>query len=58
MISFCTAVIIEVLGSARSIDNDDVMRILPFVNSGLHRDAKAGSDHKVRSTVYQLNISS
>ena len=48
VISFCTAVVIEALGSATSIENDIVTRILPFVNSGLQLDAKGGSDHKVR----------
>ncbi|PON51074.1 U3 small nucleolar RNA-associated protein [Parasponia andersonii] len=46
VISFCTAVVIETLGSVTSIDNDVVTRILPFVSSGLQPDAKGGSDHK------------
>lgn len=48
MISFCTAVVVEALGSVTSVDNDVVTRILPFVNSGLQPDAKGGPDHRVR----------
>ncbi|KAL5569803.1 hypothetical protein UlMin_026378 [Ulmus minor] len=46
MISFCTAVVVEALGSVTSVDNDVVTRIIPFVSSGLQSDAKGGSDHK------------
>ncbi|XP_062092226.1 uncharacterized protein At3g06530 [Humulus lupulus] len=46
VISFCTAVVIEALGSVASLDNDFVTRILPFVSSGLQPDAKGGPDHK------------
>ncbi|KAI9160506.1 hypothetical protein LWI28_008767 [Acer negundo] len=45
-INFCTAVIIEALGSASTVDSDVVKRILPFVVSGFQPGAKGGSDHK------------
>ncbi|KAK3217662.1 hypothetical protein Dsin_011632 [Dipteronia sinensis] len=45
-INFCTAVIIETLGSASTVDSDAVKRILPFVVSGFQPGAKGGSDHK------------
>ncbi|XVE56436.1 hypothetical protein DITRI_Ditri04bG0009000 [Diplodiscus trichospermus] len=46
VISFCTAVIVEVLGSVATIDSDIVKRIHPFVASGLQAGTKCGSDHK------------
>ncbi|KAM7273255.1 hypothetical protein ACFE04_027919 [Oxalis oulophora] len=46
VISFCTAVIIETLGSITSLDSDAVKRILPFVVSGLQPGTKASKDHK------------
>lgn len=39
--------IVEALGSVASVDNDVVMKILPFVSSGLQLGARGGSDHKV-----------
>lgn len=48
VISFCTAVVVEALGSLTTIDNDVVKRVLPYVLSGLQPDAKGGIDHKVR----------
>lgn len=48
MINFCTAVVVEALGSVTNVDSDAVKRILPFVVSGLHPGTKGGSDHKVR----------
>ncbi|KAK1577185.1 hypothetical protein Q3G72_019640 [Acer saccharum] len=45
-INFCTAVIIEALGSTSTVDSDAVKRILPFVVSGFQPGAKGGSDHK------------
>lgn len=56
MISFCTAVVVEALGSVISVDNDVVTRILPFVNSGLQSDAKGGPDHKVRFKASLLSV--
>ena len=47
VISFCTAVIVEVLGCVATIDSDIVKRIHPFVASGLQTGTKGGSDHKV-----------
>lgn len=44
---FCTAVIIEVLGSVSSLDKV-LNKVLPFVNSGLRSGAKQSQDHKVR----------
>ncbi|XVF08520.1 hypothetical protein REPUB_Repub07fG0010000 [Reevesia pubescens] len=46
VISFCTAVIVEVLGCVATIDSDIVKRIHPFVSSGLQTGTKGGSDHK------------
>lgn len=46
VISFCTAVIVEALGSVMTVDSDIVKRILPFVVSGLQLGAKGGQDHK------------
>lgn len=48
MISFCTAVVVEVLGSLTTLDDDVVKRVLPYVLSGLQLDAKGGLDLKVR----------
>ena len=48
VISFCTAVIIEVLGSLAVIDTDVVKRVLPYVVSGLQTPSKGNIDHKVR----------
>ncbi|XP_077219422.1 ARM repeat superfamily protein isoform X2 [Tasmannia lanceolata] len=46
VICFCTAVVVEALGCVPSIDGDTVMRILPFVFSGLNPEMDGGSDHK------------
>ncbi|KAG6781264.1 hypothetical protein POTOM_014155 [Populus tomentosa] len=46
IVSFCTAVVIEVLGSITTVNTDIVQRILPFVISGLQPGSKGGSDHK------------
>lgn len=46
IIGFCTAVVIEALGSLTTIDSDIVKRVLPFVVSGLQPGVKAGLDHK------------
>lgn len=47
MISFCTAVVVEALGSITNLDGDIIKRILPFVFSGLSSATKGGTDHKV-----------
>ena len=47
IISFCTAVVVEALGSITTVEDDVVKRILPFVVSGLQPGTKGGSDHKV-----------
>lgn len=49
-ISFCTAVVVEALGSITTVEDDVVKRILPFVVSGLQPGTKGGSDHKVGLT--------
>ncbi|XP_024990164.1 uncharacterized protein At3g06530 isoform X2 [Cynara cardunculus var. scolymus] len=49
VISFCTAVVIEVLGSLAVIDTDVVKRILPYVVSGLQTRSKGNIDHKAGS---------
>ncbi|KAK7852331.1 uncharacterized protein CFP56_039361 [Quercus suber] len=46
VISFCTAVVVEALGSVTTVEDDVVKRILPFVVSGLQPGTKGGSDHK------------
>ncbi|GMJ01001.1 hypothetical protein like AT3G06530 [Hibiscus trionum] len=46
VVSFCTAVIVEILGCVTTIDSDIVKRIHPFVASGLQTGTKGGSDHK------------
>ncbi|XP_030935775.1 uncharacterized protein At3g06530 [Quercus lobata] len=46
IISFCTAVVVEALGSITTVEDDVVKRILPFVVSGLQPGTKGGSDHK------------
>ncbi|XP_071732709.1 uncharacterized protein At3g06530 isoform X2 [Rutidosis leptorrhynchoides] len=46
VISFCTAVVIEVFGSLAVIDTDTVKRILPYVVSGLDAHSKGSIDHK------------
>lgn len=49
VISFCTAVVIEVLGSLAVIDTYVVKRILPYVVSGLQTHSKGNIDHKAGS---------
>lgn len=45
-INFCTAVVVEALGTVTTVDSDAVKRILPFVVSGLQPVTKGGSEHK------------
>ncbi|KAK2994684.1 hypothetical protein RJ640_026163 [Escallonia rubra] len=56
VISFCTAVVVEVLGSLPAVETDVVKRILPFVDSGLQPGAKGGLDRKI--DVVDLPLSS
>ncbi|KAK3033239.1 hypothetical protein RJ639_033119 [Escallonia herrerae] len=51
VISFCTAVVVEVLGSLPAVETDVVKRILPFVDSGLQPGAKGGLDRKAGSMI-------
>lgn len=46
VISFCTAVVVEVLGSMATVDSDIVKRILPFLNSGLQSGGLGSSEYK------------
>ncbi|KAF5456237.1 hypothetical protein F2P56_025738 [Juglans regia] len=46
MISFCTAVVVEAVGSITNLDDDIVKRILPFVFSGLQPGKRRGPDHR------------
>ncbi|KAL8224035.1 hypothetical protein R6Q57_019510 [Mikania cordata] len=46
VISFCTAVVIEVFGSLPVIDSDVVKRILPYLVSSLQSHSKGNIDHK------------
>lgn len=52
VISFCTAVFIEILGTVAVVDDDIVKRILPFVISGLQPGIRGVSDHKVRFHIH------
>lgn len=47
VISFCTAVVVEVLGSLAVVETDVVKRILPYVFSGFKHGSKGGLDHQV-----------
>lgn len=47
VISFCTAVIVETLGSMPKLDTDMVQRVLGFVLSALNLENKAEREHKV-----------
>ncbi|CAL1390897.1 unnamed protein product [Linum trigynum] len=49
VICFCTALVIEALGSSTGINNDVVKRILRFVDSGLQAGGNVLSDHKAGS---------
>ncbi|KAD2392887.1 hypothetical protein E3N88_39864 [Mikania micrantha] len=49
VISFCTAVVIEVFGSLPVIDSDVVKRILPYLVSSLQSHSKGNIDHKNRT---------
>nr|XP_043631361.1 uncharacterized protein At3g06530 isoform X2 [Erigeron canadensis] len=46
VISFCTAVIIELYGSKEEIKSEDVEKILPYVRSCLQSHSKGNIDHK------------
>ncbi|GFY84407.1 ARM repeat superfamily protein [Actinidia rufa] len=46
VISFCTAVVVEALGSLTTIESGVVKRVLPFILSGLQADAKGSLDHR------------
>ncbi|KAH9622396.1 hypothetical protein KSS87_007579 [Heliosperma pusillum] len=46
VISFSTAVVVEVLGSLATVNNDTVKRILPFLNSALQSSGRGCSDYK------------
>lgn len=56
MTSFCTAVVVEVIGSITVLDTNIVKRILPYVVSGLQYDAKGDPDHKVSFNVGCLHV--
>ncbi|KAK7276819.1 hypothetical protein RIF29_17965 [Crotalaria pallida] len=49
VIGFCTAVFVEVMGAAVTVNDDVVKKILPFVVSGLQSGIKGISDHKAGS---------
>ncbi|XP_030533160.1 uncharacterized protein At3g06530 isoform X1 [Rhodamnia argentea] len=46
VVNFCTAVVIEAVGSLAAVESDVVKRILPFVISGIQPGMKGGSEHK------------
>ncbi|KAI3994953.1 hypothetical protein MKX01_038236 [Papaver californicum] len=46
VISFFTAVAVEVLGALKVIDADTVRNVIPFVLKGLDPNANGGPDHK------------
>ncbi|XP_044468232.1 uncharacterized protein At3g06530-like [Mangifera indica] len=58
VVSFCTAVVVEALGSVMTIDSDAVKRILPFVTSGLQPGTIGGSDHKASALMIVALLSS
>lgn len=47
MTSFCSAVVVELLGSVSVVDTNIVKRILPYVVSGLQSEAKGDPEHTV-----------
>jgi hypothetical protein len=49
VISFCTAVIVETLGSMPKLDTDTVQRVLGFVFCALNLENKSEREHKVCS---------
>ncbi|XP_010275398.1 PREDICTED: uncharacterized protein At3g06530 isoform X2 [Nelumbo nucifera] len=51
VVSFCTAVVVEVLGAIPSVDSDKVKRILPFVLSGLNPTTKGSRDLKAGALI-------
>ncbi|XP_076945325.1 uncharacterized protein At3g06530-like [Bidens hawaiensis] len=46
VISFCTAVVTEILGSLPVIGSEVVKRILPYVDSSFRSHSKGSTDHK------------
>ncbi|KAI6696158.1 hypothetical protein NL676_016277, partial [Syzygium grande] len=46
VVNFCTAVVIEAVGSLAAVESDVVKRILPFVISGIQPGMKGDSEHK------------
>ncbi|KAK4787741.1 hypothetical protein SAY86_011574 [Trapa natans] len=48
-LGFCTAVIVEVLGSLPAVENEVVNKILPFVSSGFEIGRRKDSEHKAGS---------
>ncbi|KAF8044357.1 hypothetical protein BT93_A2372 [Corymbia citriodora subsp. variegata] len=46
VVNFCTAVVIEAVGSLAAVESDVVKRILPFVISGIQPGMKDGVEHK------------
>lgn len=46
VVSFCTAVVIEAVGSLAAVESDVVKRILPLVISGIQPGMKGSSEHK------------
>ena len=55
MISFCTAVVVEALGSLTTIESGVVKRVLPFILLGLQSDAKGSLDHRVRFPLSRIS---
>lgn len=49
---FCTATVIEVLGSMTTVNSDAVKRILPYVVSGLQSGARENLEQKVSLSVW------
>lgn len=56
MVSFSTAVVVELLGSVTTVDGDIVKHILPFVDAGLQSGVKVCLDQQVsfQNIVLQL----
>ncbi|GAB2253654.1 hypothetical protein Droror1_Dr00006501 [Drosera rotundifolia] len=46
MVTFCTAIVVEVLGYAETVDSNVVKRVIPFLFAGFQPEGKSFTDHK------------
>lgn len=56
MIRFCTAVVIEVLGSVASVESHVVKRIYALIHSVLEVGTDGHSENKVRKALFSLSF--